>query len=398
MKYKALMIRTRAGSWKIAPWSKDEKSGAVMLRQEPVEIQALLFDREKEWTEEKAVEFKADNVEAPEGETTFRLIQFAATECKADTGTSTPIEGVDGIIAEGCEKAAPAEDAFTLTAPEKMARTAFGVVREVEGDTVHGFASFKTIDRYKELILPSSFEKWLPVFMKHPVMLLGHESDASVELPIGDWRKKVEIQENGLYVEGELLPEHRRYTEVRAALSRKLLALSVGFIPHKGHEASDDEIAQYGAGLRFVWDETELLEVSPVSIPANRDTLAALKSMGLKDAEQTMSTAEWAQTVRELTALGQKTGALSKRMRQAENKNWGPLVENLKKSANDFARSFSEGMTALETYLEENVGPAEPAEDPDDGGEPPAEDPANEDSLGKALHGLKRTTEGLKTN
>jgi phage head maturation protease len=60
-----------------------------------------------------------------------------------------------------------------------------------------------------------------------------------------------------------------------------LNAFSVGFIPLKGHRPTPDDIKKNPdlAEARFIYDEWELLEFSPVTVPANPEALSqAIKS------------------------------------------------------------------------------------------------------------------------
>lgn len=399
---KALLYRLRDSHYMAAVQRVAGPGGAevVVLQEAPLEVQSLIFSKEK-WTKAEDCQawardhdFKADKVD--ETDESFRLRQFEPSECRTGSMRTIDIDEEQKIKAVGCRKKeadAPDEDPKS----QRPVRNAFGLVREVTEDgTVYGYASLRSVDRYKEMVKPAAFEKWLPVFLKHPVMLLGHENDASVELPVGDWHQ-VEIDNDGLKTEGKLLREHRRYEEVRAAAKRGLLALSIGFIPKAGHEPTDEEVKEMGKELRFVWDEVELLEVSLVSIPANRDTLAAMKQMAHDMARRDIDAAEWALLVRELKGLNDQVG----KVRQAsKRRNWGPAVEALEVAANEFAHKFSTAIDALRKYLEENVGPAEGEPEEEPPAEPPvegeSEDVAADDWT--ALRELRDRTNGLVVN
>jgi HK97 family phage prohead protease len=271
--------------------------------EEAAKVQTLIFAKAKYPDQQAAIdwatahEFVADKVD--ETEDSFRIRQFDPGMCAVGSEATIDIE--DGIKAVTCMTPA-ANDA------RRDIRSRLGVIRSFDEDKnrIGGYASFRSVDRHEELVLPSAFEKRLDIFKRHPVMLLGHEHDASTELPIGKW-DGVELGADGLRVEGPLLKEHRRYHEVRAAARDGLLALSIGFYPLKWRDATDEEQKEFGGAIRRVVEEVELLEVSLVSIGSNRDTLAELRSMAVAESRrahaQPVEGEDFARAIAELRSL-----------------------------------------------------------------------------------------------
>ena len=159
---------------------------------------------------------------------------------------------------------------------------AFGICKAADIDdeerTVKAVISTGAIDRDGEILSPKGMKH--ENFVKNPVVPCSHNSG---EPPIGKaiWlykgRKKIEAKVKFATTE--------RAEEIWQLFKGKFLnAFSVGFIPLKGHRPTPDEIkkAPELADARFIYDEWELLEFSPVTVPANPEALAtAVKSKSI---------------------------------------------------------------------------------------------------------------------
>lgn len=163
---------------------------------------------------------------------------------------------------------------------------AFGICKAAEIDeeerTVKAIISSDAIDRDGEILLPKGMRH--DNFVKNPVVPWSHNAS---EPPVGRalWlhrgRKKIEAKVKFAMTE--------RAEEVWQLFKGGFLkAFSVGFMPLKGHRPTPEEIKKNPdwADARFIFDEWELLEFSPVTVPANPEALAQAvknKSISLSD-------------------------------------------------------------------------------------------------------------------
>ncbi|MAH46909.1 hypothetical protein CMI37_13850 [Candidatus Pacearchaeota archaeon] len=128
-------------------------------------------------------------------------------------------------------------------------------------------------DRMGEVILPSAFKKHLKEFMKHPVMVSSHDYWSLLN-QIG-YFTELEVTDQGLmgkpcYYIGMGNPE-ADWAFVLATLN--MAAFSVGFIPIKSSLGDREKGEPWE-----IYEEVELLEISQVVVPANREAIQSLKS------------------------------------------------------------------------------------------------------------------------
>ena len=119
-----------------------------------------------------------------------------------------------------------------------------------------GYASkFGGVDSYGDTIVPGAYKKTLKK-RERPVQLRwNHYGDV-----IGKWTR-IEEDENGLYVEGELTPGHSKASDVYALLKHgAVTGLSIGYRPV--------QIRELGDGKREL-KEIDLIEISVVESPAD---------------------------------------------------------------------------------------------------------------------------------
>ena len=124
-----------------------------------------------------------------------------------------------------------------------------------------GYASvWGGVDSYLDTIEKGAF---VDTLRDHglPKMFFQHNTD----MPIGKYTN-AEEDDKGLWVEGELTPNHSLASDVRAALKHQTLdGLSVsGYIKKDGYEIQPN-------GGRLIKKWTELTEVSPVVFPADNN-------------------------------------------------------------------------------------------------------------------------------
>jgi HK97 family phage prohead protease len=132
--------------------------------------------------------------------------------------------------------------------------------------TFSGYASvFGGVDTYGDTIIPGAYKKTLAKRDRPVQMRWNHYGDV-----IGKWTR-IEEDEKGLYVEGQLTPGHSKAQDVYASLKHgAVTGLSIGFRPLK--------IRELGDGKREL-HEIDLIEISIVESPAdNAAHIANVKS------------------------------------------------------------------------------------------------------------------------
>ncbi len=128
------------------------------------------------------------------------------------------------------------------------------------------------VDRDEECIEPMAFKKTLAKFMKHPVLVASHDY-RDLTNQIGEW-SKLKLTDNGM--EGKpkyYVNEGNEQADWGFNLASKgMAAFSIGFIP-KSWEDGDGVKSP-----RRTYKEVELLEISQVIVPSNREAIQALRS------------------------------------------------------------------------------------------------------------------------
>ena len=116
--------------------------------------------------------------------------------------------------------------------------------------------SMDSRDRDEERILPTAFEKPLPIFAKRPVLLSSHNY-GSLTNQIGEF-KELKIKGKGLYAKPRYyINEGNPEADWAYKLAQhNMAAFSVGFIPKKADEGKSDK------DPRRTYTEVELLEIS----------------------------------------------------------------------------------------------------------------------------------------
>lgn len=124
------------------------------------------------------------------------------------------------------------------------------------GRKFSGYASvFGGSDSYGDTIMPGAYKKTIKKRERPIQMRWNHYGPV-----IGKW-SKIEEDEKGLYVEGELTPGHSVAEDVYASLKHgSVTGLSIGYRPV--------QIRELGEGKREL-KEIELIEISAVESPAD---------------------------------------------------------------------------------------------------------------------------------
>lgn len=152
--------------------------------------------------------------------------------------------------------------------------------------------SDESVDRMGDVIEAKGWK--LGHFQRNPIALFNHKSD----FPIGHWTD-VKVEGDRLVGKLNLLPAgiSERLDEIRAAVDAGVLrAVSVGFSATKAEPLSN-------GGLRF--KETELVECSLVSVPANPNALQLAKSLNISDETQTLIFGKSADEIAALRLAGE---------------------------------------------------------------------------------------------
>jgi HK97 family phage prohead protease len=160
--------------------------------------------------------------------------------------------------------------------------------------TFKGYASvFNGVDSYGDTIIPGAF-KGVIASGKMPKMFENHKS---WELPIGKWIS-IEEDTKGLLVEGEFTPNHPRAEMVRASMLHGTMdGLSIGFRMSSGDFEEEK-------GRRTIKNISELIEISPVTFPADEAARVDLTSV--------KSELDTIQTITDLEAFLREAGGFSK--------------------------------------------------------------------------------------
>ena len=148
--------------------------------------------------------------------------------------------------------------------------------------TVTAVVSSKKVDRDNDVIVPEAFSKRLKLYKEHPVLLSSHRYD-SVLRQIGE-ATKIGVTESGLeatfkYYTGQGNPE----ADWAWVLAKQgIAAFSIGFMAHEWEDIKDKE-SGYTIGRKFT--DVELMEISQVLIPSNRDALQNSASARIVEGE-----------------------------------------------------------------------------------------------------------------
>jgi len=132
--------------------------------------------------------------------------------------------------------------------------------------------SSDSVDRDGEVVEPMAFKKTLPKFMKRPVLVASHDY-RDLTNQIGEW-SRLKIEESGLNGKPKYyINEGNEQADWGFKLASKgMAAFSIGFIP-KVWEDGDGEKAP-----RRTYKEVELLEISQVIVPSNREAIQSIRA------------------------------------------------------------------------------------------------------------------------
>ena len=157
---------------------------------------------------------------------------------------------------------------------QKFIRPEVKILDAAQG-RIHAIVSTEAKDRDGDIIRAAGWD--LTHFLSHPVLLNAHKY-TDITDQIGVWEgmavKGRTLQGDAVFNVGVGNPK-ADYAFTLA--QRGQLAFSVGFIPDM---AAAKELTNDGWLPTYEFNAQELLEVSAVPVPSNRDALQALKAFG----------------------------------------------------------------------------------------------------------------------
>lgn len=125
---------------------------------------------------------------------------------------------------------------------------------------IKGFASTPDIDRYDDIVNPAAFASAMTLYMKNPVVLLGHDANKVLGRVI-----EYNLTDKGLEVTAELTNDID--ATFKNIMDKNLRGFSIGFIC-KGYNVIDKD----DRSIREI-TSLDLVEISVVSTPANASAL-----------------------------------------------------------------------------------------------------------------------------
>ena len=156
---------------------------------------------------------------------------------------------------------------------------------------IKAIVSTESIDRDGEVILSSAWRKTIDDFMKHPVLISSHDyNDLTKQL--GEW-VSLEVTDNGLegvakyYINKGNAEADWGYELAKQGKS----AYSVGFMAYDYQEVNGEDNA------KRTYTDVELLEISQVTIPSNRDSLVTMRSKGLNPVAEEIAKELYGETI-----------------------------------------------------------------------------------------------------
>ena len=158
----------------------------------------------------------------------------------------------------------------------KTYRAEVKAINEGTGE-IDMFISLSTdsVDRDGEIIEPMAFKKTLPKFMKRPVLVASHDY-RELTSQIGEW-SRLKVSDTGL--EGKpkyYINEGNEQADWGFKLASKgMAAFSIGFIPKSWEDGDGEKLP------RRTYKEVELLEISQVIVPSNREAIQNIRAKGV---------------------------------------------------------------------------------------------------------------------
>lgn len=236
------------------------------------------------------------------------------------------------------------EDACALAWDERSTKGVIHKTHVSQGEGWEFVLSDATVDRMGDVIEADGWD--LNNFRKNPVALFNHRAD----FPIGKWTN-LRTSNGELRGHLQLAPKgtSERIDEIRALVDAGILrAVSVGFLPIKSEPLTKD-----GGGFRF--RQTELVETSLVSIPANPNALAVAKSLNVSRDTLAMVFAGQGNTKDRNVERRGFNGGQAESPRARKNTIMSPLTKRIEDTQQRLVRLRDELTLHLDGVDDENV-------------------------------------------
>ena len=156
---------------------------------------------------------------------------------------------------------------------------------------IKAIVSTEAVDRDGEVILSSAWRKTIDDFMKHPVLISSHDyNDLTKQL--GEW-VSLEVTDEGLVgVAKYYINMGNKEADWGYQLAKEgKSAYSVGFMAYDYQEGNGEDNA------KRTYTDVELLEISQVTIPSNRDSLVTMRSKGLNPVAEEIAKELYGETI-----------------------------------------------------------------------------------------------------
>jgi HK97 family phage prohead protease len=152
-----------------------------------------------------------------------------------------------------------------------------------EERTIEGIISTVLMDRDGEVVLPSAFERDLDSYFLNPILLLFHGHKT---LPVGKCLD-VRITPENVWAKFEIAPTETGNEVLTLVKGGFLRGFSAGFVPIEAVDSpSPSKVpsvalkTSLGKPCKRLYSRVELVEISLLSIPSNRNALIALAEKG----------------------------------------------------------------------------------------------------------------------
>ena len=227
-----------------------------------------------------------------------------------------------------------------------------------------------------DLMLANAFEKYMDRFLLNPVLCWCHNIFAP---PIGQILEIEIVPEKGLKFVAKFASTKFALEILQLFKEKVLRAFSVQFIPHEMREPNDAEKGKHGETLKQTIAVAELLEISPVPVPAVAHALAGkTKSLDLNQWE--------AFTIEGLLGKDPDADPPAEGGRKADPKAALEAIQEAAAAINDLASQAIEGLAG------DGEPEGEPAEEPP-GDEPPSDEEV--ESLSGIAESIKEASGAL---
>ena len=227
---------------------------------------------------DKAVKVSADEIETPEPEDDEGFEEFM-DRCIDDVSSDDDYSNLDEeTIQDACMSAWHESGKESSHKPERFKHPKGVTHFRTHAEETQGMEfvlSDETPDRMGDIITATGWD--LENFTKNPISLFNHNAN----FPIGRWHN---LRVEGTALRGHLIMAPKgtsdRIDEIRKLIDAGILkAVSVGF---RDIESEPLDKKNIFGGIRFI--KQELVETSLVSVPANPNALAVVKSLGISPA------------------------------------------------------------------------------------------------------------------